>query len=389
MYGGSVVEEGPTAHVLTRPRHPYTAGLLAAVPRISAPSGTRLAGIPGSPPDLTLLGPGCAFADRCALAEDRCRTARPPLAPLTDHVRAACWPAAERKEPLPGPPPPGRFDRAPAGEPILVAENLRKIYRRRRFGSRAADITALDGVSLTLAAGETLGIVGESGSGKSTLARMLAHAHPSDGGTLKLQGQDVTGPSRDALRAFRRTVQMVFQDPYASLNPRMTVAQIVAEPLVALGIGDGPARQARVAGLLRQVGLDPSAAGRHPRAFSGGQRQRIGIARALAPEPSLLICDEPVSALDVSVQAQIVNLLGDLQRDLGLALIFISHDLAVVRQVSHRIAVMHKGRIVETGPADGICDNPQDPYTRALLAAAPEPVPAGLATHPVPSGADA
>ncbi|MFE7537079.1 dipeptide ABC transporter ATP-binding protein [Streptomyces rhizosphaericola] len=373
MYGGTVVEDGPTAEVLTRPRHPYTAGLLAAVPRLSAPSGTRLTGIPGSPPDLTLLGDGCAFAARCALVEDRCRTGVPPLVALTDGVRAACLPAAGRPEPLPAPAPPARIDRPAPGAVVLAADGLRKTYGRR--GVRGRGFSALDGVSLTLAEGETLGIVGESGSGKSTLARVLAHAHPSDGGTLHLRGQDITRPARRELHAVRRQIQMVFQDPYASLNPRMTVGRIVAEPLIAFGLGDREEREARVAELLTLAGLDPAVADRHPRSFSGGQRQRIGIARALAPGPSVLICDEPVSALDVSVQAQIVGLLTDLQRDLGLALVFIAHDLAVVRQVSHRIAVMHRGRIVETGSADDVCEHPRDPYTRALLAAAPEPVP--------------
>ncbi|MGW4855152.1 ABC transporter ATP-binding protein [Streptomyces sp. NPDC004288] len=371
LYGGTVVEDGPTAEVLTRPRHPYTAGLLAAVPRLSAPSGTRLTGIPGTPPDLSLPLAGCAFAARCALAEERCHTAAPPLTTLTGTVRAACHPAAERDEPLPPPPPPARVDRPAPGAVVLRAEGLTKTYRSR--GRRS--LTALDGVSLTLAAGETLGIVGESGSGKSTLARVLAHAHPADGGRVLLDGRDVTRPGRAELHAVRRRVQMVFQDPYASLNPRMTVGETLAEPLRAFGIGTPRERADRVAALLRLVGLDPAAADRHPRSFSGGQRQRIGIARALAPEPAVLICDEPVSALDVSVQAQIVGLLTDLQRDLGLALVFIAHDLAVVRQVSHRIAVMHGGRIVETGGADDLCERPRDPYTRALLAAAPEPVP--------------
>ncbi|MFC8898125.1 dipeptide ABC transporter ATP-binding protein [Streptomyces cinereoruber] len=383
MYGGTVVEDGPTAEVLTRPRHPYTAGLLAAVPRLSAPSGTRLTGIPGTPPDLSLPLAGCAFAARCALAEDRCHTTAPPLTALTDTVRAACLPAAERAEPLPPPPPPARIDRPAPGAVVLAAEGLRKTYRGR--GRRT--FTALDGVSLTLAAGETLGVVGESGSGKSTLARVLAHAHPSDGGRILLDGQDVTRPGRAELHAVRRRVQMVFQDPYASLNPRMTVGEIVAEPLRAFGTVAPAERAGRVAELLRLVGLDPAAADRHPRSFSGGQRQRVGIARALAPEPSVLICDEPVSALDVSVQAQIVGLLTDLQRDLGLALVFIAHDLAVVRQVSHRIAVMHEGRIVETGAADELCERPRDPYTRALLAAAPEPVPVTAAPVPATAGA--
>ncbi|MFC8174328.1 dipeptide ABC transporter ATP-binding protein [Streptomyces sp. NPDC057235] len=385
MYGGTVVEDGPTAEVLTRPRHPYTAGLLAAVPRLSAPSGTRLTGIPGTPPDLSLPLAGCAFAARCALAEDHCHTTAPPLVALTGTVRAACLPAAERAEPLPPPPPPARIERPAPGAVVLAAEGLRKTYRGRGRGRRT--FTALDGVSLTLAAGETLGIVGESGSGKSTLARVLAHAHPSDGGRILLGGEDVTRPGRAELRAVRRRVQMVFQDPYASLNPRMTVGEIVAEPLRAFGTVAPAGRAGRVAELLRLVGLDPAAADRHPRSFSGGQRQRVGIARALAPEPSVLICDEPVSALDVSVQAQIVGLLTDLQRDLGLALVFIAHDLAVVRQVSHRIAVMHEGRIVETGAADELCERPRDPYTRALLAAAPEPVPVTAA--PVPAVAEA
>ncbi|MEU1472236.1 ABC transporter ATP-binding protein [Streptomyces sp. NPDC005761] len=386
MYGGTVVEDGSTAEVLTRPRHPYTAGLLAAVPRLSTPSGTRLTGIPGSPPDLTLLGDGCAFADRCTLVEDRCRAATPPLIRSAHGVHVACLPAADRTEPLPAPAPPTRIDRPAPGAVVLEADGLRKTYKRR--GARRRTSPALDGVSLTLAAGETLGIVGESGSGKSTLARVLAHAHTSDSGSIRLRGEDVTRPSRRALHAVRRQVQMVFQDPYASLNPRMTVGEIVAEPLIAFGLGDRTERQDRVAELLRRAGLDPAVADRHPRAFSGGQRQRIGIARALAPEPSVLICDEPVSALDVSVQAQIVGLLTDLQRDLGLALVFIAHDLAVVRQVSHRIAVMHQGRIVETGSADEVCEHPRDPYTRALLAAAPEPVPQAARTvRPQKTGA--
>ncbi|MEU6486574.1 ABC transporter ATP-binding protein [Streptomyces sp. NPDC046887] len=374
MYGGSVVEDGPTARVLTRPSHPYTAGLLAAVPRLSSPSGTRLTGIPGTPPDLALLGDGCAFADRCSRSLEVCRESVPVLLPAGHGVRTACAPATALDEPLYDPAPPVPLDRPAPGPVVLEAVDLVKGYRSRRRGPVRP---ALDGVSLTLAAGETLGLVGESGSGKSTLARVLAHAHSADSGTLRLRGEDVTRPSRAALNGVRRQVQLVFQDPYASLNPRMTVGEIVAEPLRAFGLGDRTARERRVAGLLRQVGLDPAAAGRLPRSFSGGQRQRIGIARALAPEPSVLICDEPVSALDVSVQAQITTLLTDLQRELGLALVFIAHDLAVVRQVSHRIAVMHQGRIVESGPADEVCERPRHAYTRALLAAVPSPVPTG------------
>ncbi|MGK5531852.1 dipeptide ABC transporter ATP-binding protein [Streptomyces sp. URMC 129] len=382
MYGGTVVEDGPTETVLSRPRHPYTAGLLAAVPRLDAPAGTRLAGIPGTPPDLSRPVPGCPFAARCLLAEDRCHTSAPPLTTHPDGVRTACFVTAEAgdataaRQPEPvaagtGPAAPAARGPRPAGTPLLDVTALRTTFPGRGRGGRRRPFTALDGVDLTLAAGETLGVVGESGSGKSTLARTIVGVHAAASGTVRYRGRDVTGASGAALKELRREVQMVFQDPYASLNPRMTVGRVIEEPLIAHGIGDRAARAERVAALLAEVGLDPDAAARHPRDFSGGQRQRIGIARALAPEPSVLICDEPVSALDVSVQAQVVNLLTDLQRRLGLAMIFIAHDLAVVRQVSHRIAVMHRGRIVETGPADDLCERPRHPYTRTLLSAAP------------------
>ncbi|MGW2343316.1 ABC transporter ATP-binding protein [Streptomyces sp. NPDC001661] len=415
MYGGSVVENGPTERVLTRARHPYTGGLLAAVPRLSAPSGTRLTGIPGAPPDLSLPVVGCAFAERCGFADAGCGTGAPVLeGDVEDGHLVACRHPDEvavgevevdgssRHGALPRTPllnlpqltlggapcrglngPPAAGSSIADGTPLLEATDLRKEFRGRGRVGRRQPLVAVDGVSLKLHAGETLGVVGESGSGKSTLARLLAHAHPADAGTIALRGEDITRPSRAALRALRREVQLVFQDPYASLNPRMTVGDIIGEPLLVHGLQpDRTARRARVAELLELVGLDAAAADRLPRTFSGGQRQRIGIARALAPEPSVLICDEPVSALDVSVQAQIVNLLSDLQRDLGLALLFIAHDLAVVRQVSHRIAVMHRGRIVETGPADEVCEQPQDPYTQALLAAAPEPVPTAVPRVP-------
>ncbi|MFI6154484.1 ABC transporter ATP-binding protein [Kitasatospora sp. NPDC051170] len=253
----------------------------------------------------------------------------------------------------------------PADDPLLTVSGLRKTY-----GPRRRPVTALDGVDLVLRPGETLGLVGESGSGKSTLARALVRAHAPTAGDIRYRGEDL-----DRSRPARREIQMVFQDPYSSLNPRMTVARILAEPLIAHGLGDRAQRTARIAELLRQVGLDPASADRYPRAFSGGQRQRIGIARALAPRPSVLICDEPVSALDVSVQAQVLDLLTGLQRELGLAILFIAHDLAVVRQVSHRIAVMHRGRIVETGPADRVVNEPRHPYTAALLAAVPHLTP--------------
>ncbi|MGW2395104.1 dipeptide ABC transporter ATP-binding protein [Kitasatospora sp. NPDC001664] len=294
MHQGKVVEHGRTEEVLRSPQQPYTRQLLAAVPRLEAPSTAAANSTPGP-------------------------------------------------------------------EPLLTVREVTKTY-----GPRRRRATALAGVSLELHPGETLGLVGESGSGKSTLARALVQAHAPSTGTISYRGEELTRS-----KVARREVQLVFQDPYSSLNPRMTVGQILAEPLIAHRLGTPAERAERVGELLAQVGLDPSAAERHPRAFSGGQRQRIGIARALAPNPSVLICDEPVSALDVSVQAQVLELLSGLQRELGLAVLFIAHDLAVVRQVSHRIAVMHRGRIVETGPADRVVTDPQDPYTAELLAAVP------------------
>ncbi|MFJ9692417.1 ABC transporter ATP-binding protein [Kitasatospora sp. NPDC101183] len=263
----------------------------------------------------------------------------------------------------------------PGPEPLLTVTGLRKTY-----GPRRRPVTALDGVDLVLHPGETLGLVGESGSGKSTLAKALVQVHAPSAGSIRFRGGELG-------RTPRREIQMVFQDPYSSLNPRMTVGQIIAEPLLNHGLGDRAQRAARVGELLRQVGLDPATASRYPRSFSGGQRQRIGIARALAPEPSVLVCDEPVSALDVSIQAQVIDLLARLQRELGLAVLFIAHDLAVVRRVSHRIAVMHRGRIVETGPADRVVTAPEHPYTAELLAAVPrlDTTGATLRTTPRPT----
>ncbi|MFE6052284.1 dipeptide ABC transporter ATP-binding protein [Kitasatospora sp. NPDC056446] len=264
----------------------------------------------------------------------------------------------------------------PGDQPLITVRDLGKTY-----GSRRRAVTALHGVDLDLHPGETLGLVGESGSGKSTLARALVRAHAPSSGSIRFRGEELgRRPHRGAPS---REIQLVFQDPYSSLNPRMTAGQIIAEPLIAHRLGDRARRAARVAELMEQVGLDPATADRHPRAFSGGQRQRIGIARALAPEPSVLICDEPVSALDVSVQAQVIDLLAGLQRELGLAILFIAHDLAVVRRVSHRIAVMHRGRIVETGPADRVVTAPEHPYTAELLAAVPRLEPAPATTRAV------
>ncbi len=244
------------------------------------------------------------------------------------------------------------------------------LARRREEPFRAVDM-----VSFSLAAGETLGLVGESGSGKTTLCRAILQLLEPTAGSVRLEGREIAGLSWRQMRPLRRDLQMVFQDPYASLNPRKRVGQIVGDPLRALGIASGADAERRVAELLERVGLSPEHRKRYPHEFSGGQRQRIGIARALAPQPKLIVADEPVSALDVSIQAQIVNLLEDLQDELGLAYVFVAHDIGVVRHVSDQIAVMNAGRIVEQGPAEEICSRPGDDYTRALLAAVPIPDP--------------
>ena len=263
-------------------------------------------------------------------------------------------------------------------EPLLVVEGLKKYFPIRKgiLIERTKDyVRAVDDVSFEISVGETLGLVGESGSGKSTTGYCVIRLLELTEGRIFFGGKEITGLRGESLRQMRREMQIVFQDPYASLNPRMTVGDIVAEPLVVHDIGQRQSRQATVRRLLDVVGFDPSYINRYPHEFSGGQRQRIGIARALALNPQLIVCDEPVSALDVSIQAQILNLLKDLQRDFGLSYLFIAHDLAVVRTMSDRISVMNRGKVVETGPADVVYTNPQDDYTKALLAAVPVPDP--------------
>jgi oligopeptide/dipeptide ABC transporter ATP-binding protein len=261
--------------------------------------------------------------------------------------------------------------------PLLEVEGVRRqfVVRRSVLGRPAAVVTAVDGVSFSLKTGETLAVVGESGSGKSTLGRLVLRLIDPTAGRIRFDGRDVTALSERELRPLRRNAQLIFQDPYASLNPRMTVGRILAEPLALHDVVPPSRRAERVTELLRLVGLEPRMISRYPHEFSGGQRQRIAIARALAVEPKLIVCDEPVSALDVSIRAQVINLLRDLQQRLGLAYIFISHDLAVVKQIADRIAVMHLGRIVEIGLNQALFTNPRHPYSRALLSAIPVPDP--------------
>jgi oligopeptide transport system ATP-binding protein len=263
-------------------------------------------------------------------------------------------------------------------ETLLTVADLKVHFPIRRgllFDRTVGHVKAVDGVSFEIKSGETLGLVGESGSGKSTTAYAALQLLRPTSGSVRFLGQELTRMRGEELRRMRRQMQIVFQDPYASLNPRLTVGKIVAEPLEVHGIGSRRSRRASVARLLELVGFDPAYTNRYPHEFSGGQRQRIGIARALALNPKLIVCDEPVSALDVSIQAQILNLLKDLQDDFGLTYLFIAHDLAVVRAISDTIAVMREGKIVELGPAERVYTRPEQDYTRALLAAVPVPDP--------------
>jgi peptide/nickel transport system ATP-binding protein len=264
------------------------------------------------------------------------------------------------------------------GEPLLEVSDLVKHFpvKRGLLLDREVDrVRAVDGVSFAVNRGETLGLVGESGSGKSTLCRAVLQLVKPTSGSVRFEGREIAGLSRRAMRPLRREMQMIFQDPYASLNPRKRVGQIVGEPLRLQGVARGGELRRQVLGLLERVGLSTEHYDRFPHEFSGGQRQRVGIARALALRPKLILADEPVSALDVSIRAQIVNLLDELQAELGLTYVFVAHDIGVVRHVSDRIAVMYDGKIVEQGPADRICEQPEDPYTKTLLAAVPIPDP--------------
>ncbi len=264
------------------------------------------------------------------------------------------------------------------GQPLLEVTDLVKHFpiKRGTLVEREVDqVRAVDGISFEIESGETLGLVGESGSGKSTACRAVLQLLEPTSGSVKFEGEEIAGLGWRRMRPLRREMQMIFQDPYASLNPRKRIGQIVGEPLKRQGVAKGADLRRRVQELLDRVGLSPEHYNRYPHEFSGGQRQRIGIARAIALKPKLVVCDEPVSALDVSIQAQIVNLLDDLQDEFGLAYLFVAHDIGVVRHISDRIAVMHHGKIVEQGSADQVCENPRDEYTKKLLAAVPIPDP--------------
>ncbi len=380
MYAGRAVETAPVADLYRSRRMPYTAGLLGSVPRLDAAQGARLVPIPGAPPSVAALPPGCPFAPRCPLAVDECRSAEPELVPVGPSHRVACIrsdqvegrTAAEIYGVSTAPPP-----ESPVADQsvALRVTDLSKTYALTKgvvFRRRMGEVRAVDGISFELHQGRTLGIVGESGSGKSTTLHQILELTKPESGTIEVLGNDVATLDRRARRELRGDLQVVFQDPVASLDPRLPVFDVLAEPLQANGSSKAEARD-RIAELLTVVGLRREDASRYPAEFSGGQKQRIGIARALALQPKILALDEPVSALDVSIQAGIINLLLDLQERFGLAYLFVSHDLSVVRHLAHRVAVMHKGVIVEQGDSEQVFGSPQHDYTRRLLAAVPRP----------------
>ncbi|MFF4753005.1 dipeptide ABC transporter ATP-binding protein [Streptomyces sp. NPDC002514] len=395
MYAGRIVEQAGVHELFGHPAMPYTVGLLGAVPRPDARADRPLVPIGGEPPSLVGLPAGCPFADRCPAAVDRCRTQEPALVPVPGHGEVAClradeiadgrlaadsiFPAAADTS-FPAAADAGEHgrDTGSPGEVVLRVSGLAKTFPvtqgaflKRRVGT----LHAVSDVGFELRAGQTLGLVGESGSGKTTTLLEIMRLKEPESGRIEVAGTDVAAPgSPERARELRRAVQIVMQDPMGSLDPRLPVFHLLAEPLQAIG-SDRPEIRARVAELLDLVGLDASVADRFPAALSGGQRQRVGIARALATGPRIVVLDEPVSALDVSVQAGVVNVLKKLQRELGLAYLIVAHDLAVMRHVSDRIAVMYLGHIVETGPTEDLFTDPRHPYTEALLSAIPVPDP--------------
>ena len=384
MYAGRTVETGPVDDIFAHPRMPYTQGLLSSIPRVDTGTRTHLVPIEGQPPSLVDLPPGCPFAPRCPVVIDKCRTTEPELAPVDDtgahhsacHLAAA--PPVRSQLPLivSGDTSHGSQRHSPDSQALRVTDLVRHypVLRGTILRRRVGTVRAVDEISFDLREQETLGLVGESGCGKTTTLMEILNLAPPMQGRIEVLGTDTSTLSRRRRKELRRDLQVVFQDPIGSLDPRLPIFDVLAEPLSAHGVPQGQIRQ-RVPELLRLVGLGPEHASRYPAEFSGGQRQRIGIARAIALEPKVLVLDEPVSALDVSIQAGVLNLLADLQTRLGLAFLFVAHDLAVVRHIAHRVAVMYLGKIVEIGTVDAVYGAPQHPYTQALLSAIPIPDP--------------
>ena len=383
MYAARVVEKGTADDVFLRPRHPYAMGLMRSVPRLDRPRGAKLETIEGLPPNLLDPPKGCRFAARCQFRADICAQ-DPALEEIEPGHLSACLRAKEiaageigREQTVIEA---GGKREGRAGEKLLSVTGLKKFFEVTRktgtFSSVESEVRAVNDVSFDISPGETLGLVGESGCGKTTVGRLILRLETPTEGAIKFKGQDISKLGAAELRPIRRKIQVIFQDPYSSLNPRMTIGQIIAEPLLVYKIvPDAAAAKKRVAELLEAVGLFAYMAERYPHEMSGGQRQRVGIARALAMEPECIVCDEPVSALDVSIQGQIINLLENLQKKLGLTYLFIAHDLAVVRHISDRVAVMYLGRMMELADGDALYAEPLHPYTKALLDAAPIPDP--------------
>lgn len=375
MYAGRVIESGQAEQIFKNPRHAYTVGLLNSVPRLDDDKTRALMPINGMPPNLQQPSERCPFLERCMQVQEKCRTGKvPELREWEPGHYAACYNEkldqslhhgnnlSEQKK--------------ISDEPILTVRNLDMGFwvKGQKLGERKHYLSILEDVGFQVRKGEALGLVGESGCGKTTVSRCLLRLYQPVRGEIVFEGQNLAGMKERALRPLRKNIQLIFQDPFGSLDPRQTIGDIVGEPLLIHHMVKNKEEYSRrVEELMELVGLRPEMQARAPHELSGGQRQRVGIARALASDPSLIICDEPVSALDVSVQAQILNLLEKLQVEKGLSYLFIAHDLAVVRHICDRIAVMYLGRIVEIGTCSQIYDNPVHPYTRALLSAVPIP----------------
>ena len=389
MYAGRIVETAPTKTLFTEPRHRYTSSLMAALPERALAAGTKLFSIPGAPPSLTNLPVGCRFAARCLWATDGCRAGYPDLSGDDTHT-FSCFHPVQKGDESPAALQ-AKLDTQKNGNeagaqqaPLVSSEVLLDVKEASREYESAGSgffkrdkgiVSAVDRVSITVRKGETYGLVGESGCGKSTMGRLIAGLEPPSGGAIELEGRDLaTLKGRDAV-AIHRDVQMMFQDSYAAMDPRMRIDQILAEPMSIQKTGSKRQIAERIMDIIEQVGLTEEILDRYPHEFSGGQLQRIGFARSLTLAPDLIVADEPVSALDVSVQAQVLNLMKDLQRELGLSYLFISHDLAVVQYMADRIGVMYLGRIVEEGPAKEVVENPKHPYTKALIDSIPVPDP--------------
>jgi peptide/nickel transport system ATP-binding protein len=360
MYSGRIVELGPVLDLFRAAAHPYTQRLIFAIPHLTG--GRELVGIGGRAPSPGRRPPGCAFAPRCTYAQERCTVSVPELRPIAVGHQVRCVRAEEVRSQMLRRGTDGARGDSTLGAPILVLSDVTAGYRRR---------TVVHDINIELARQECLALVGESGSGKTTLARSVAGLHSQRGGEITLNGAPLALSARNRTREHRRMIQYVFQNPYGSLNPRRTIGHIIRQPLEIFGRLKGEAADKKVAEMLDRVALTAAYADRFPDQLSGGERQRVAIARALVCEPSVLVCDEVTSALDVSVQAAIVELLASLQRDLGLSMLFVTHNLPLVRSIAQRVAVMSEGRIVELGSVEQILESPVNPYTRRLLSDTP------------------